>query len=264
MCGIAGIVRTDGRPVDAAVLGRMAACLAHRGPDQKGLWIEDAAPGRAPAAGLAARRLAVIDRPGSRQPMTGEDGSVRLVFNGEIYNYRDLRRHLEARGHRLASAGDTETIVHLYEDHGPDLLGRLVGMFALAVWDARRRRLLLARDRLGQKPLYWWHGGAGLVFASEPAALLECPDVPRRMDPPALGAMLRFGYVPAPATGFAEVRKLPPAHYLVFDAATGRVSGPVRYWDVPRGPAEEGTPAGAWCERLEAALAEAVRSQLEA
>jgi asparagine synthase (glutamine-hydrolysing) len=217
MCGIAGIVRTDGRPVDREVLGRMAARLIHRGPDQEGFWI-GGGEGSAPSAGLAVRRLAVIDPAGSRQPLSNEDGSVWVAYNGEVYNYRELRAGLEARGHRLQTAGDTEVLVHLYEDEGPGMLARLVGMFAFALWDGRRGRLLVARDRLGQKPLYWWHGRGVFAFASEPAALLECPDVPRALDRRAVGQYLRFGYVPAPATGFAEVQKLPPAHFLEFDA----------------------------------------------
>ena len=254
MCGIAGIIRTDGRPVDREVLGRMAARLVHRGPDQEGLW-------KSGGAGLAVRRLAVIDIAGSRQPLSNEDGSVRVAYNGEVYNFRDLRADLAVRGHTLRTAGDTEVLVHLYEDAGPAMLAHLVGMFAFAIYDERRRRLLLARDRLGQKPLYWWHGPAGLVFASEAAALVECPDVPRALDRAVLGDYLRLGYVPAPATGFAGIQKLAPAHYLEFDAAAGRVIGPVRYWDIPRGPAEE-APAEEWRERLASALSEAVRSQL--
>jgi asparagine synthase (glutamine-hydrolysing) len=272
MCGIAGIIRSDGRPVDREVLGRMAARLIHRGPDQEGLWTSG--PGgmasllrghaNAPSAGLAVRRLAVIDPTGSRQPLANEDGSIHAAYNGEIYNFRDLRTELAARGHRLATGGDTEVLVHLYEDAGAALLARLVGMFAFAIWDERRGRLLLARDRLGQKPLYWWHGRSVLVFASEVAALLECPDVPRAMDGRAVGQFLRFGYVPAPATGFAGIEKLPPAHYLEFDAAADHLTGPARYWDIPRGPADAGTSAEEWRERLAAALSEAVRSQLVA
>jgi len=256
MCGIAGIIRSDG-PADAEVVGRMADRLGHRGPDQRGSWAEG-------GAALAARRLAVIDPAGSPQPISNEDGTVRLVSNGEIYNFRDLRRDLESRGHAFRTGGDAEVLVHLYEDHGEDLFGRLVGMFALAIWDSGRRRLVLARDRLGQKPLYWWHGPAGIAFASEIEALLECPDVPRRADRRALGEFLRFGCVPAPATGFEGIQKLPPAHYLVFDAAAGRVSGPTRYWDIPRGPVRRGVTRQEWCERLREALGEAVRMRLVA
>ena len=300
MCGIAGIVRTDGRPVDPAVLARMAARLTHRGPDQEGLWLsgeKGAVPfsgrsekgtvpfspggratemgtvpfsqqrekGTAPiSCGLAVRRLAVIDPAGSRQPLSNESGTVWLAYNGEVYNFRDLREGLSSRGHTLRSAGDSEVLVHLYEDHGPKMLAPLVGMFAFAIWDAGRQRLLLARDRLGQKPLYWSRTPAGLAFASEPASLLECPDVPREVDRRALGAFLRFGYVPAPATGFAGIQKLPPAHYLIFDAAAAAVHGPTRYWDIPRGPADENTSAEEWRERLLTTLSEAVKSQLVA
>ncbi len=259
MCGIAGIIRTDGAAVDTAVLGRMVSALVHRGPDEEGVWIDESG-----GAGLGVRRLVVIDPSGSRRPATNEDGSVRLAMDGEIYNYRDLRERLEACGHRFASAGDTEVLAHLYEDDGPGLLARLVGMFAFAIWDAGARRLLLARDRLGQKPLYWHRGPKGLVFASEPAALLESPDVPREIDTQAIGTFLRFGYVPAPATGFAGIRKLEPAHYLEFDAATNQVTGPTRYWDVPRGPPDTDTSPAAWRERLLATLSEAVRSRLAA
>jgi asparagine synthase (glutamine-hydrolysing) len=291
MCGIAGIIRSDGRPVDMEVLERMSARLTHRGPDQSGIWVEGELAGGTPTAsaawacipadrehagakngasmpagtvGLAVRRLAVIDPAGGRQPLASEDASVWLAYNGEIYNYRELRAGLAAHGHTLRSAGDSEVLVHLYEDHGAGLLGRLTGMFALAIWDARRRRLLVARDRLGQKPLYWWHGPGAFVFASEVAALLECPDVPRQADRPALGQFLRFGYVPAPLTGFAAIRKLPPAHYLLFDAATGAIAGPTRYWDIPRGPADLGPSPAEWRERLREVLSEAVQSQLVA
>jgi asparagine synthase (glutamine-hydrolysing) len=264
MCGIAGIVRSDGRPVENAVLARMAARLIHRGPDQEGLWLSGEKGTDPISCGLAVRRLAVIDPAGSRQPLSNEGGTARLAYNGEVYNFRDLREGLAARGHTLRSAGDSEVLVHLYEDHGPEMLAHLVGMFAFAVWDAARQRLLLARDRLGQKPLYWSRTQSGLAFASEPAALLECPDVPREADRRAIGQFLRFGYVPAPATGFAGIQKLPPAHYLVFDAASGRVEGPTRYWDIPRGPADTGTSAAEWRERLLATLSGAVKSQLVA
>jgi asparagine synthase (glutamine-hydrolysing) len=233
----------------------MVAALAHRGPDDRGEW--SAGP-----AALGARRLAVIDPAGSRQPLASEDGSLRLVFNGEIYNYLDLRRDLAARGHRLATAGDAEVVLHLYEDHGADCLGRLVGMFAFALWDAPRRRLLVARDRLGQKPLVWRHAGGEFAFASEPAALLAGPYVPRAVDAAAIGAFLRFGYVPAPRTGLEGVHKLPPAHLLEYDAAADAVIGPRRWWDIPRGPVEEGVPDGEWQERVVETLSEAVRSQL--
>jgi len=260
MCGIAGIIRTDGRPVRAAVLADMAARLDPRRPDDAGgLWL---APDG--AAGLVARPRAVIDHAGSHQPTAGEDGAVWVVFDGELYGVAALRAALAQRGHRFASAGDAEVLVHLYEDEGPAMLERLSGQFALAVWDTRRRRLLLARDRLGQKPLTWWHGPAGLAFASEPAALLAWPEVPRRLDVRCLGAYLRFGYVPAPGTALAGVRKMPPAHCLTFDAGAGRLDGPRRWWDIPRGPPRHGVPLAAWCDAVRDVLGQAVRDRLVA
>ena len=260
MCGIAGIIRTDGRPVRAAVLADMAARLDPRRPDDAGgLWL---APDG--AAGLVARPRAVIDHAGSHQPTAGEDGAVWVVFDGELYGVAALRAALAQRGHRFASAGDAEVLVHLYEDEGPAMLERLSGQFALAVWDTRRRRLLLARDRLGQKPLTWWHGPAGLAFASEPAALLAWPEVPRRLDVRCLGAYLRFGYVPAPGTALAGVRKMPPAHCLTFDAGAGRLDGPRRWWDIPRGPPRHGVPLAAWCDAVRDVLDQAVRDRLVA
>jgi len=260
MCGIAGIIRTDGQAVPRETLARMAAALVHRGPDQEGFWLDPADP----RAGLAVRRLAVIDPEGSRQPMANPGRTAWLAYNGEIFNYRDLRAALAARGHQFRSAGDTEAVIRLYDERGPEMLRQLVGMFAFAIWDAPKRRLFLARDRLGQKPLYWWHGRGAFVFASELAALFECPEVPRVVDRRALGDFLRFGYVPAPATGFAGIYKLTPAHYLLFDAAAAKVDGPWRYWDIPREPPEQGVAPEEWGERALGALSEAVRSQLVA
>ncbi len=260
MCGIAGIVRSDGTPADREVLGKMAALLAHRGPDQEGFYVDPARPGTA----LAVRRLRVIDPATSDQPLASEDGSVRLVYNGEIYNYRALREGLVARGHALRTQGDGETIVHLWEECGEGLLERLEGMWAMALWDARARRLMLARDRMGQKPLYWRHGPAGLAFSSEIEALLASPLVPRRMDPRAVGNFLRLGYVPAPATGFEGIGKLEPGHLLTFDATTGRLDGPRTWWQLPRGdegPSDKPADRG---ESLRAALGEAVRARLVA
>jgi asparagine synthase (glutamine-hydrolysing) len=159
-------------------------------------------------------------------------------------------------------AGPAPDLARLWADRGPAMLDGLAGPFALAVWDGRRRRLLLARDRVGERPLAWWCGGATLVFASEPAALVACPLVPRRLNVAALGNFLRFAYVRAPATGFEAIHVLPPGHYLVFDAATGRLDGPRRWWDIPRGPPERGVPQGQWCERVRRAVREAVRARM--
>ena len=194
----------------------MSAALAHRGPDGAGEHAEG------PVA-LAARRLALVDRPGGHQPASGEDGSVRAMLNGELYDLHALRRRLAGRGHALATRSDTEALVHLYEDEGPGFVAGLRGMFALAVWDAPRRRLLLARDRFGIKPLLYAHEGSRLAFASELGALCALPDLRREVDLDALEAYLTVNAVHAPRTMLAGVCKLPPGHLLLADSAGVRV-----------------------------------------
>src|SRR5262245_5317444 len=176
MCGIAGVLYADsGRPVEQAVLKAMGDSIAHRGPDAEGFW-------RGPGVGLVHRRLSIIDLSGGDQPIGNEDGSLQVVFNGEIYNHLELRGWLEGRGHRFRTRSDTEVLVHLYEEDGDALVGRLRGMFAFALWDAGRRRLLLARDRLGIKPLYYCRDAGKLLFGSELKAILAYPGVPRDLD----------------------------------------------------------------------------------
>src|SRR5262245_46766439 len=214
MCGIAGIVHFDGAPVERARLERMGAALAHRGPDAQGLLLDADA---APAVGLVHRRLSIIDlSEAANQPLGGEDGRVQAMLNGEIYNFAELRAALEPR-HRFRSRGDTEVIVHGYEDEGDAVVPRLDGMFALALWDGSRRRLLLARDHFGRKPLYYWHDGRRLVFASEIKALLAA-GVPAELGAAELPEYLALGYVPTPRTLFAGIRRLPPASTLSADA----------------------------------------------
>ena len=255
MCGICGLIHFDGKPVTRELLAGMNNRLKHRGPDGDGFFIEG-------AVGLAMRRLKIIDIAGSDQPLYNEDRSIALIFNGEIYNYRDLRPGLEARGHRFKTDGDGETIVHLYEEYGAEALKHLRGMFALALWDVRRGRLLLARDRFGQKPLYYYVNDKVFVFASEIKALLAHPAVPRVSrfdddDKRALAAYLSFGYVPAPETAFAGIMMLEPARALQVDR-----SGAVeerRYWEAPRlSPPDPSAKAemyvGALRERLEQAV----------
>ncbi|HEU4393481.1 MAG TPA: asparagine synthase (glutamine-hydrolyzing) [Solirubrobacterales bacterium] len=208
MCGICGIVSSDGAP-DLEAVARMSATLVHRGPDDDGLFH------RGPVA-LAARRLSIIDLDHGNQPIANEDGSVVVVQNGEIYNHRELRRELERSGHRFATDCDTEVLVHLYEQHGDAFVERLRGMFAIALWDGREERLLLARDRFGIKPLYYRFRDGGLSFASELKAMLELPGFSRAIDPQALSAYLAFNSVPAPLTIFSEARKLPPGHLLAW------------------------------------------------
>src|SRR5947208_9962047 len=166
MCGIAGIVRWDGRPVFEDDVRGMCSFMVHRGPDEEGVYL-------APGVGLGMRRLSIIDLGGGQQPVSNEDRSVWVVFNGEIYNYRELQRQLTRAGHRLRTASDTETIVHLYEDFGPRCVEHLRGMFAFAIWDTRKRQLLLARDRMGIKPLYYAELDGGLAFASELKPILQ-------------------------------------------------------------------------------------------
>jgi asparagine synthase (glutamine-hydrolysing) len=227
MCGIAGIYhfgRSD--PIDRELLCRIRDVMAHRGPDDEGCWTE---PDH--SIGLAHRRLSIVDlSPDGRQPMANEDESVWVTFNGEIYNHAEWRARLESEGHRFRSRSDTEVILHLYEKFGTDCVKHIDGMFAFAVWDRPARRLLLARDRLGVKPLYYVQHNGMLLFASEIKALLAHPEVPRELDRESLGLYLALKTVPAPGTMFAGVRKVPAGAVLVCDAGGPRP--PCHYWDV--------------------------------
>jgi asparagine synthase (glutamine-hydrolysing) len=206
----------------------MTASLAHRGPDGDGLYLDG-------PVGLGHRRLSIIDLAGGAQPMANEDGTVWVTYNGELYNELELRAELEARGHRYHTASDTESLVHLYEDQGPAFVDRLNGMFALALWDARDRTLVLARDRMGQKPLYYAQlGDGGLVFGSEPKAILEHPEVGRRLDQAGMCRYLFFEYLPAPYSIWQGLHKLPPGHRLVWHDGRMRLE---RYWSSPLPPA---------------------------
>ena len=206
----------------------MSATLEHRGPDSHGLLVDG-------DVGLAARRLSIIDLAHGDQPIANEDGTVRAMLNGEIYNFAQLRRAQEG-AHRFRSHGDTETIVHGYEDEGDAIVERLDGMFALALWDARRRRLLLARDAFGKKPLYYWTDGRELLFASEIKALLA-GGAPASFDVSGLPEYLAFGYVPTPRTLFGGVRRMPPASTMAADAQG--LGAPRVYWDLRFPPAQD-------------------------
>ena len=219
MCGIAGKVEVEGA-VDSALLERMCEVIHHRGPDSRGMFIGE-------GAGLGVQRLAIIDLTTGNQPIYNEDRSVVVVLNGEIYNFRELRAELEQAGHSFETLSDTEVIVHLYEDEGDGCVQRLRGMFAFALWDRRRRRLLLARDRLGKKPVFYCLRGGTLWFGSEPKSILQDASVPRDVDLDAVDAYLHFGYVPDPLSAFAALRKLPPGHRLVWQ--DGELSMD-RYW----------------------------------
>ncbi len=249
MCGIAGIVSLNGRPVSEEEIRAMCAVLAHRGPDDEGRYVGD-------GVGLGSRRLSIIDLATGHQPIANEDRSVWVVLNGEIYNFQELRAELETRGHRFSTATDTEIIVHLYEEYGPACITRLRGMFACAVWDGRRRQLLLARDRLGIKPLYYAESGGRLVFASELKALLQLPEIERRLNWRAVGHLFAFLTTPQDESILQGIRKLEPAHLLI--AAPGGAPRTEPYWTVRFEP-ERGRSEAYFVERLRDLLDETVR-----
>jgi asparagine synthase (glutamine-hydrolysing) len=243
MCGVTGKLSTNG-PVDPGLLARMSGVIEHRGPDSRGTFVE-------PGVGLAVQRLAIIDLETGDQPVASEDGSVVVILNGEIYNYRELRAALIAGGHRFSTHGDTEVIVHLYEDHGDACVDHLRGMFAFAVWDRRRRRLLLARDRIGKKPLVYAERNGTLWFGSEAKAILQDPDVPRDVDIDAIDCFLHYQYVPDPLSAFRALHKLPPGHVLTWE--DGEIATR-RYWRLEYEP--KAPPAA------EAETRELIRTQL--
>lgn len=224
MCGIAGFVHAGNRPADRDILARMTGQLAHRGPDGDGLHIDG-------SCGLGHRRLAIIDLSGGAQPLANENDTVWITYNGELYNELPIRTANLQRGHSYRTACDTESIVHLYEDHNTDFASHLNGQFALAIWDAPRQRLVLARDRLGQKPLYYAPlSDGGLAFASEPKALLQHPELPRSLDYDSLSRYLFYEYLPAPHSIWAGIRKLPPGHTLIWQSGQFAIE---RYWKPP-------------------------------
>jgi len=230
MCGIAGFYLREGQ-ASLATVRAMCDRIRHRGPDDEGYHVEG-------GCAIGMRRLSIIDLSTGHQPMANEDESVWVVFNGEIYNYQELRRDLRARGHRFATNSDTETLVHLYEEQGAEGLRRLRGMFAYAIWDARQRRILLARDRFGKKPLYYAVLPEGLYFGSE-LKCLHAAGVPSEIDAEALRMFFQFTYIPEPLTCFRAVRKLPAGSWLTYDAGGTVRQG--RYWQFPAPVAE--TPA---------------------
>jgi asparagine synthase (glutamine-hydrolysing) len=258
MCGICGVVRLVDGTIDRSVVERMNETLVHRGPDSAGMHVSERAV-------IAARRLAIIDLDTGDQPIANEDRSAWVVQNGEIYNYRELRDGLLANGHTLATHGDTEVLVHLYEERGPEFVTALRGMFAIAIWDERRRRLVLARDPFGIKPLYYRFAGGTLSFASELKALLQQPGFSREIDLDALAAFLDYAVVPAPLTIFRDARKLPPGHLLVWEdgAAEPRITRFAR----PAPPLETEMRKGddrELAEEVRQRLADSVRAHLVA
>ena len=251
MCGIYGIIQLDGTPADTALLPRMGRVTVHRGPDDEGMHADG------PCA-IGMRRLSIIDLAGGHQPISSQDGRVWLVCNGEIYNFRELRRDLEARGHTFKTNSDSEVVLYAYVEYGDSFVERLNGMFGFALWDGGRRRLLVGRDRLGIKPLYLADNGKQLAFASEAKALLELPGMDRNLDPSAVASYLQLGYVPAPQSIFRGIRKLPPATLLVVE--NGRAEQR-RYWRVPNDVDRSLTEAQ-WIERVRARMEQSVRMQM--
>ncbi|MFL5403713.1 MAG: asparagine synthase (glutamine-hydrolyzing) [Gemmatimonadales bacterium] len=249
MCGIAG--KEGPGPVDEAEVLRMCNAIAHRGPDDWGTFVEG-------GVGLGMRRLSIVDLAGGHQPIANEDGTVVVVFNGELYNYPSLHEELVAKGHRFSTRTDTEVLVHLYEEHGEGLVARLRGMFAFALWDRTRRRLLLARDHFGQKPLFYTEAAGRLTFASEIKALLADDASLAELSPRALDQYLTMRFVHPPETFFARVRQLPPAHFMVWENGRARVE---RYWDLTYGPKWTYSEAET-LERIDALLEETVKLHL--
>jgi asparagine synthase (glutamine-hydrolysing) len=251
MCGISGIYRfSGGRPIATEDIRRMCQVLEHRGPDDEGIYIHG-------TAGIGMRRLSIIDLPTGHQPMANEDESVWVVFNGEIYNHRELRSVLEARGHRFRTQSDTEAIVHAYEEFGERCVEHMNGMFAFAVLDQTRQSLFLARDRLGIKPLYYFVDAQRLLFGSEIKAILSHDDVPRELDCVALDSFLTFEYVPAPQSIFKAIKKLPAGHTMTVSPQGVTVA---RYWDVVQTASDEGEKTA--CDQLHTTLKSAVQYRL--
>jgi asparagine synthase (glutamine-hydrolysing) len=252
MCGICGIVDFQRQDViRQEIVCRMNDTLRHRGPDDAGIYVDS-------GIGLGHRRLSIIDVAGGRQPISNEDGTVWVLLNGEIYNYPELRHKLLGKGHKFKTSSDTEAIVHLYEDSGENCFSQLRGMFAIALWDSRQRKLLLARDRVGKKPLFYFSDGKRIVFGSELKALLAADSLPRTVDPLAVSDYFSLGYIPAPKTIYREVRKVLPGHYLAASATGTRET---QYWDISFAKIEN-KPEGDWCELLRHELCEATRVRL--
>jgi asparagine synthase (glutamine-hydrolysing) len=253
MCGIAGIANSEvGTQQDIEAIRLMCNSIVHRGPDDEGFYIQG-------GVGLGMRRLSIIDVSGGHQPIHNEDQTIWVVFNGEIYNFPQLRQELEARDHVFYTRSDTEVIVHLYEEYGPDCVSKLRGMFAIALWDEKRKALLLARDRLGKKPLHYALHGGQLYFGSEIKSILAAAPELADVDQEALLSYFQFGYLPDPLTAFRAIRKLPPGHLLEFSGGQVR---PRRYWDLPRYGTFDPQSEQECLDELEKRLQESVRIRL--
>ena len=252
MCGICGTFEFDNREdIPRERIHVMNQTMVHRGPDDGGVFV-------GPGIGLGHRRLSIIDLAGGHQPMSNEDDSIWVLLNGEIYNYSELRAELQSRGHRFKTKSDTEAIVHLYEDYGEGCFERLRGMFAIALWDARNRKLILARDRVGKKPLFYYANNGSISFASELKALLAADSLPREIDELSLSDFFSFGYIPAPKTIYRAARKVLPGHYLVASSSGIQETA---YWDLSFGKIEH-RGLSEWGELLRHELCEATRIRL--
>jgi asparagine synthase (glutamine-hydrolysing) len=254
MCGITGVMQFgDGARVEPETLRRMCAAMVHRGPDDDGIYT-------AGPVGIGMRRLSIVDLATGHQPLSNEDGTAWIVFNGEIYNHAALREKLQALGHRYSTNSDTETIVHLYEEYGPDCVQHLRGMFAFAIWDARRQRLFIARDRLGIKPLYYQLTSQQIIFGSEIKVILACPGTGAQLDRTVLPEYLAFGYLSGEQTFYAGIRKLMPGHWMEVDPC-GQVRIE-RYWDLPVTQTESPKPESYYIQTYREMLEQAVSSHL--
>jgi asparagine synthase (glutamine-hydrolysing) len=252
MCGITGIFEFQRKEeISRDLVHRMNETIVHRGPDDEGIYV-------GPGIGLGFRRLSIIDLAGGHQPISNEDGRIWVMLNGEIYNYPELRKDLESRGHRFSTRSDTETIVHLYEEYGEQCFSRLRGMFAVVLWDSRKEKVLLARDRVGKKPLFYFADNRRILFGSELKAILAADSLPRVLDHQALSDYFSLGYIPAPKTIYRAVRKVLPGHYLEASASGIRETS---YWELSFGNVENRSEEE-WCELLRHELCEATRVRL--
>jgi asparagine synthase (glutamine-hydrolysing) len=253
MCGLTGIFEYQRTTeVSKDLVHRMNETIVHRGPDDEGIFVGS-------GIGLGFRRLSIIDVSGGHQPISNEDGSIWVMLNGEIYNYLELRKELDQKGHKFGTRSDTESIVHLYEEYGEDCFARLRGMFAIILWDSKQRKLVMARDRVGKKPLFYSANSKRILFGSELKALLASSDLDRALDPQALSDYFSFGYIPAPKSIYRSARKVLPGHYIVVSS-----DGTLReqsYWKLSFGETENRSEAE-WCERIRHELCEATRIRL--
>jgi asparagine synthase (glutamine-hydrolysing) len=253
MCGLTGIFEYQRTTeVSKELIHRMNETIVHRGPDDEGIFV-------GPGIGLGFRRLSIIDLSGGHQPISNEDGSIWVMLNGEIYNYLELRKDLDQKGHKFATRSDTESIVHLYEEYGEECFARLRGMFAVILWDSKQRRVLMARDRVGKKPLFYSANSKRILFGSELKALLASNDLDRALDPEALSDYFSFGYIPAPKSIYRSARKVLPGHYIVVSRDGSLCEKP--YWKLSFAETENRSEAE-WCERIRHELCEATRIRL--